>query len=38
MFAPMCKADFDSKCFTSSNKKICEHNMNAVKLDMVGDF
>ena len=38
MFAPMCKADFDSKCFTSSNEKICEHNVNAVKLDMVGDF
>ena len=38
MFAPMCKADVDSKCFTSSNKKICEHKVNAVKLDMVGDF
>ncbi len=24
MFAPMCKADVDSKCFTSSNEKICE--------------
>ncbi len=38
MFAPMCKADVDSKCFTSCNKKICEHKVNAVKLDMVGDF
>ena len=38
MFAPMCKADVDSKCFTSSNEKICEHKVNAVKLDMVGDF
>ena len=38
MFAPMCKADIDSKCFTSSNDKICEHEINAVVLDMVGDF
>jgi len=38
MFAPMCKADVDSKCFTSSNDKICEHNVNAVELDMVGDY
>ncbi len=38
MFAPMCKADVDSKCFTSSNEKICEHKVNVVKLDMVGDF
>ena len=38
MFAPMYKADVDSKCFTSSNEKICEHKVNAVKLDMVGDF
>jgi len=38
MCAPMCKADVDSKCFTSSNEKICEHKVNAVKLDMVGDF
>jgi len=38
MFAPMCKADVVSKCFTSSNEKICEHKVNAVKLDMVGDF
>ena len=38
MFAPMCKADVDSKCLTSSNDKICEHNVNAVELDMVGDY
>ena len=38
MFAPMCKADVDSKCFTSSNDKICEHNVNAVELDIVGDY
>ena len=38
MVALMCKADVDSKCFTSSNEKICEHKVNAVKLDMVGDF
>jgi hypothetical protein len=38
MFAPRCKADIDSNCFTSSNDKICEHEVNAVVLDMVGDF
>ena len=38
MFAPRCKADIDSNCFTSSNNKICEHEVNAVVLDMVGDF
>ena len=38
MFAPMCKADVDSKCFTSSNEKICEHKVNAIELKMVGDF
>jgi len=38
MFAPICKADVDSKCFTSTNKKICEHKVNVVELDMVGDF
>ena len=38
MFAPMCNADVASKCIISSNKKICEHKVNAVKLDMVGDF
>ena len=38
MFAPMCKADVDGKCFTSTNEKICEHKVNAVKLDTVGDF
>jgi len=38
MFASMCKADVDSKCFTSSNEKICEHKVNAVELDIVGDF
>jgi hypothetical protein len=38
MVAPMCKSDVDSKCFTSSNEKICEHKVNAIELDMVGDF
>ena len=38
MFAPMCKADVDSKCFTSTNEKVCEHKVNAIELDMVGDF
>ena len=38
MFAPMCKADVDSKCFTSSNEMICEHKVTAVELDTVGDF
>ena len=38
MFAPRCKVDIDSNCFTSSNDKICEHEVNAVILDMVGDF
>jgi hypothetical protein len=38
MCAPMCKADVDSKCFTSTNKKICEQKVNAVELDTVGDF
>jgi hypothetical protein len=38
MFAPMCKADVDGKCFTSTNEKICEHKVNAVKLDTLGDF
>jgi hypothetical protein len=38
MFAPRCKVDIDSNCFTSSNAKICEHEVNAVSLDMVGDF
>jgi hypothetical protein len=34
----MCKNNIDTKCFTSTNKKICEHEVNAVKLDRVGDF
>ncbi len=38
MFAPMCKADVDSKCFTSTNEKACEHKVNAVELDTVEDF
>jgi len=38
MFAPMYKADVDSKCFTSSNEKLCEHKVNAIEPDMVGDF
>ena len=38
MFAPRCKVDIDSNCFTSRNDKICEHEVNAVILDMVGDF
>ena len=38
MFAPMCKADIDSNCFTGSNDKICEHKVNAIVLDMVGVF
>ena len=38
MFAPICKADVDSKCFTSTNKKICEQKVNAIELDTVGDF
>ena len=38
MFASMCKGDVDGKCFTSTNEKICEHKVNAVKLDTVGDF
>jgi hypothetical protein len=38
MFAPLCKADVDVKCFTSSNKKQCEHIVHTVKLDKVGDY
>ncbi len=38
IFAPMCKNEIDRKCFTSDNKKICEHEVNAIKLDTVGDF
>jgi len=38
MFAPMCTADVNGKCFTSTNEKICEHKVNAIKLDTVGDF
>ena len=38
MFAPMCKADVDGKCFMSTNEKMCEHKVNAVELDTVGDF
>jgi hypothetical protein len=38
MFAPMCKADVDSKCFTSRNEKVCDHKVNADELDTVGDF
>jgi hypothetical protein len=34
----MCKNCIDTKCFTSTNQKICEHKVNAVKLDTVGDF
>ena len=34
----MCKADVNSKCFTSTNEKICEHKVTAVELDTVGDF
>ncbi len=34
----MCKKNMDTKCFTSTNKKICEHKVNAIKLDTVGDF
>ncbi len=38
IFAPMCKNNIDTKCFTSTNQKICEHKVNAAELDMVGDF
>jgi hypothetical protein len=38
MYAAMCKADVNSKCFTSTNEKICEHKVNVVKLNTVGDF
>ena len=38
MFAPMCKTDVDSKCFTSTNEKVCEHEVNAVELDTVGNL
>ena len=38
MFAPMCKTDNDSKCFTSTNEKVCEHEVNAVELDTVGNL
>ena len=34
----MCKNNIDTKCFTSTNKKICEHKVNAIKLDTLGDF
>jgi hypothetical protein len=34
----MCKNYIDTKCFTSTNQKICEHKVNAVELDTVGDF
>ncbi len=34
----MCKNNIDTKCFTSTNKKICEHQVNTIKLDTVGDF
>ncbi len=38
MFAPMCKNEIDTKCFASDNKTICEHKVNAIELDTVGDF
>jgi hypothetical protein len=38
MFAPMCKADVDSKFFTSSNDKICEHHVMEVELSIDGDY
>ena len=38
IFAPMCKNEIDRKCFASDNKKICEHDVNAIELDTVGDF
>ena len=38
MFAPMCKADVDSKCFTSSNDKICDHHVMEVELGIDGDY
>jgi hypothetical protein len=38
MLAPMCKGDGNEKCFTSSNDKQCDHNVNTIKLDVVGDY
>ncbi len=38
MLAPMCKADGDDKCFTSSNDKQCDHNVTTIELDEVGDY
>jgi hypothetical protein len=34
----MCKNYIDTKCFSSTNLKICENKLNAVELDTVGDF
>ena len=34
----MCKNNIDTKCFTSTNQKICEHRVTAVDLDTIGDF
>jgi hypothetical protein len=35
IFAPMCKNNIDTKYFTSTTKKICEHKVNAIELDTI---
>ncbi len=37
-FAPTCKPDGYPTCFTSDNVKQCEHKVNTVDLNQVGDY
>jgi hypothetical protein len=38
ILAPDCKADKDNTCFTSSNEKICGHQVTRVELDQAGNY
>ncbi len=35
---PLCMVDINDKCFNSSNEKQCNHVINKIKLDEVGDY